>query len=410
MSVGTRRAVTAALALASLLAPDGPARAATGGAQCHAIVVSTVRWFCAALHADQPGLPRRLVVSTSTDNGRTWRSVDSQGVAVTDSSVLRQVELASDPAADPTLFLHMNDGLYRSSDGGATFAPADPLAGATSSFLQLATLPAAPSVPAPADAVVTRTRFAFAGQTSASAILQPPLRRPVAGSADLDQQFLVPRPGAGRYGAILLAALRIEPGTTPSRSRPILYACDESLTCAEERYAFPAASRYLGAVLAPDYRTSGVAYLWTEHATTRDVTVWRTTDGAHTFAPWRDIEVVTRPLDRGKPAGSGWEFSLAVDPERPATLYARTTYPGRKGGPPSEQLFRSTDGGRRWTRVAHAATLPWAFPSGAAAHPYSRAVVTAPGGRVLAIGAVDGYSGIYCSVDGGRRWSRSCAR
>lgn len=407
---GRCRTAVGALSLLSLLAPMAPARAAAGGAQCHAVVVSAVRWFCAALHADRPGLPRRLVVSTSTDNGRTWRAVDSQGIAVTDMSLLKQVLLGSDPATDPALYLHMNDGLYRSTDDGATFVPADRLAGATSGFLQLTPLPPEPNPPGLPDGFVARSRFGFAGQTSSSAILQPPLHQPVAGSPDLDQQFFVPPPGTGPYHDILLMALHVEPGANPPRSHAVLYACDARLTCAEQRYAFPVRNRYLGAVLAPDFRKSGVAYVWTTEQPSGDVTVWRTEDGGRTFTRWRAAEAITGPVNRAKPAGAVWDLSLAADPARPATLYARTSYIDRKGGPPGEQLFRSTDGGRRWTRIGYTGTVPWAFPSGAAVRPYSRAVVTAPGGRLLVIGAVDGYDGISCSVDGGRRWARACAR
>lgn len=98
----------------------------------------------------------------------------------------------------------------------------------------------------------------------------------------------------------------------------------------------------------------------------------RTDDGGRTWQalPLTDVTVATTPV----------LHVLAVDPQRPDTLYLRSS----KAAPPGDLLYRSTDGGRTFTQV-----LTTAEPIAA--------VVARPGLVHVAAGA----SGLYESRDGG---------
>lgn len=393
-----RAAVCAALLVASV--PAVARSAPPAGAPCQAIDMAGSRWACAALLADASGAPSSLVVATSDDSGRTWRTVPSRGIAVTPSTVLGQVLLAPD---DPAVYVQTNDGLYSSTDSGATFVLADRLAANTTAVAQLTRLVDG-GVSAPA--LASGARFAYADPFGSPAVVQAPFHLPVAGSPDTEVRFLVPPSGPGDNGDPLLVALQRDASTGTPRSRPIVYGCDARLTCTESRFAFPYQSRYGGATLAPDYRRTGVAYVWTTDVSTGDLTVWRTADAGRTFAPWGPAATVTGPVNRAKAKGQGWDLSIAFDPRRPATMYVRAMYIRlASGGPPKDQVLRSDDGGRHW-RVA--GPLPW-LGAGNVSTPYQSAVLVGPDGRLVVLAFGEGYQGVYCSTDRGGHWAKGCA-
>ena len=72
-------------------------------------------------------------------------------------------------------------------------------------------------------------------------------------------------------------------------------------------------------------------------------------------------------------------YGLAIDPQRPATLYASA------GG-----VFKSTDEGRRWRRLGSMRNV-----SALAIDPQTPTTLYARAG------------GVFKSTDGGRRWRRS---
>ena len=81
-------------------------------------------------------------------------------------------------------------------------------------------------------------------------------------------------------------------------------------------------------------------------------------------------------------------YTVAVDPDRPATvLAAGSTSPGQTA-PSPDSIARSTDAGRTWTRAAFATR--WVS-------------VVAVGGPNAYAGTADGF-GVFGSTDGGRTW------
>lgn len=100
--------------------------------------------------------------------------------------------------------------------------------------------------------------------------------------------------------------------------------------------------------------------------------VWKSTDGART---WRRI----------RSAGlGGLVSSLAIDPERPQTLYAENKVPG---------LFKTTNGGRRWSRIG---------PPGSG---NVLALTLDPTNPDTIYAGMSAGAKAFKSTDGGRTWS-----
>jgi photosystem II stability/assembly factor-like uncharacterized protein len=112
-------------------------------------------------------------------------------------------------------------------------------------------------------------------------------------------------------------------------------------------------------------------------------------------------------------------YSLVVDPQNASTLYARVFGPGSQNG-----VFRSTDGGKTWTRTTVDLFLLTIDPQGAIYAAGSVLFKSADGGTTWSAlsfsGAISAlvfdpqnpnsmyaadFSGVYKSTDGGASWS-----
>ena len=136
-----------------------------------------------------------------------------------------------------------------------------------------------------------------------------------------------------------------------------------------------------------------VAALGEPYAKTPDRGVYKSTDGGKTW---------TRVLSRDDGTGA---VDLVVDPTNPEVLYAslwevsRTPHSLSSGGPGSG-LFKSFDGGTTWTEITRRPGLPTGLLG-----KIGVSVSGADGNRVYAIiEAADG--GLFASDDGGLTWTR----
>ncbi|MGV3520033.1 glycosyl hydrolase [Luteitalea sp.] len=136
-----------------------------------------------------------------------------------------------------------------------------------------------------------------------------------------------------------------------------------------------------------------VAALGEPYAKTPDRGVYKSTDGGKAW---------TRVLSRDDGTGA---VDLVVDPTNPEVLYAslwevsRTPHSLSSGGPGSG-LFKSFDGGTTWTEITRRPGLPTGLLG-----KIGVSVSGADGNRVYAIiEAADG--GLFASDDGGLTWTR----
>lgn len=130
--------------------------------------------------------------------------------------------------------------------------------------------------------------------------------------------------------------------------------------------------------------------------------VWKTSDGGTTWAPLMDLEPT---LAVG---------ALAIDPAAPGTLYVGTGEPAPYLGYSGEGIFKSTDGGKTFTKIGGATldgmTIGRIFVDGAAGHLYATAFFGGLGRGQICNFAVDTPGqGLYRSTDGGATFSRILA-
>lgn len=326
----------------------------------------------------------------TTDHGRSWERRASRGLDPLLGTGIKQVLVSPKFASDRTVYVHVaGRGLLRSTDGGDTWLPADPIGDSSTDHANYAVLPGG-AMP-----------LAFADQVPA--LVSPPLHLPVAGTPGTELQFL-----GDASGAHFAASLDAEDVNT---ARTRLYACDATLACPTALFTFPAGHVWQNGWLDPAHATNRRMYAVTDAA--GRLHAWRSVDGGRTFTPWTGLEKVLGTIGNAyRPT-----LSIAVRP-RSATMFARLSFRilGGAAAPPGEQLLRTDDGGRTWRRVAYQlafgqrgrrGTLPWDHPGHAFGLP--GALTLLPDGRLMTVAERFGqYEGVFCSADGGRSWARVC--
>jgi len=177
-----------------------------------------------------------------------------------------------------------------------------------------------------------------------------------------------------------------------------------------------AASEHLGKIVI-DPRNSNTVYvaaqgpLWSAGG---ERGLYKTTDGGATWARVLHVSDDTGISD------------LAIDPKSPDVLYA-TAYPRRRavgqmiGGSPEGGIFKTTDGGKKWTKLSKGLPKDDVGRAAIAVDPrkpstvYALVSAKAPGGRGRAGGAaapdptatpVIDEAGFYRSLDSGASWER----
>jgi photosystem II stability/assembly factor-like uncharacterized protein len=449
----SRRAVLAACL--AVLAPVAPATASEASPPCARVVVSTayakdhtaycfesIGW---AYDAQRGSFleTRGTEIWRTTTGGRTWEprttfvSQEEERGGV--DGVLEAWAISS--GDERGLYLSTGSGLYVSTDAAKTYHLVDPQA-VPSSFhfgaYSFQSSPLTPFVgtfePAAGAPTVAGTLFAYAGDESPSAIVDAgnDLHVPVPGAGIGTVQFLLPA-DFGKTGAGF--ALAGDPNAgSPTDTDPVsvmsLYACPAALACVQKLTTFPVNRDVEHIWLAPDYAKSKRMFaltrpgIWVRDTggARRDVTVLESTDGGVSFHTWASADKLLAKARAAK-ASIGFDLAIGYGNTMYAAVAAGVDSQGT-GEYPDDEVFRSTDAGRSWRRVAYLTlggedhpdrgNLPFAPAVGYGFYYGAQSPFTLAGdGTLFGTGYPTGRYDrprAWCSRDGGVRWSRTCPR
>ncbi len=411
------------------------------------------RLFCTGQLAFSPDLRREktgfcmyadpivgVMLYVTHDAGESWEHARAEGLVSPSSAFGTHMFLSPRFTSDRALYVQTDGGLFVSTDHGKTFELLEERAPGTGIWIR----DIEPYVePARGLEEYDKVVFAYAGGGSSTlrddaAKIDPPLRIPVVGSAGSDMRFLLPRnfteTGTGFTLAHAGAGMACDDGVYCAGTT--LIGCNLALVCVAEVETFP-----LQVPIAAEIANEGaspIVYLLFKSYLTSGVTAWRLRGDEGT-----DLDSVARlmPPPPEPPYSQGTWARLSVHPRRPETVYLRwlacenppdeleAVYPDLR----QEAIYRSTDAGDSWRRVGHrrewisgtpvtgftrhsTGTLPWNMRDWCAPPEIE---VTSTGRLFLtaAYSSVDAgtrpgrlYYGPYCSLDGGRKWSRTCPR
>jgi len=359
-------------------------------------------------------------MAVSKDGAHSWRQVPMTGFSYTPhafdavSRVIPSPEFARDHAAYAFGF---NGGLQVTTDDGQTFQPVLPMGGDESEGQggALAAVNAyEQSTSTPLGAVPDdHTYFTLPGDPSSGS---PSMR--------LDATMRVPEPITGAPGPTVLfvvppvmtasstpLALAYQPSTAGHLGPLTVYSCTTDLTCAQPLYTFPTDQAAPEIWVGPAPKTVTVLF-----GTSRQF--WRSTDGGHSFSPWRSANALYPGAHAGIPA-------LAINPARPKELFLLESR-GPISSAPSVmsfvRLYRSDDGGSTWHQVAFDEVLKSGPKGNLPVFTTNRGglygFALLPDGRLLLSGgSMLTHNGsqtlaesIYCSLDGGTHWSPRCPK
>lgn len=355
----------------------------------------------------------------SFDGGRTWERRAATGFTPRQDEIMGSVIVSPGYANDGTVFVQSSSGVYSTIDDGASFALVDNFAVTGPSGPNLSAF-VEDAVGLPGSAEGERPVLALAAGDS-SVKIDPPHRVPVTGAPFSERRFFFPaHPDGDRLAYTMTVEIDNTQGVT-SRSRNILFRCNEQLVCAEQLFAFPWGYQFEprgGLWFASDFPLSGRVYMTTSKVRqgSSSLRAFRSKDGGATFRPWDSVNQMLRPLR--KLEASTPTIGLASHPARPRTIYMRLGYRlpfDAKGQPPIERFFVSRDRGRTWDLLSFArdedqpgrrGTIPW---NGTWGYPVSNYVAAMDDGTLFVMASdLGGHSGLYCSTDGGRTWAPTC--
>jgi hypothetical protein len=248
------------------------------------------------------------------------------------------------------------------------------------------------------------------------------LHEPATGTPGGTAVFVPYRTGKATtdWSIVALGAVQQPPvGEVPQQYA--LYRCSVELSCVEPLHTFPPSDSAQiwtapNAVLVVEL----IRYVSAEET---EVEMWRSADNGATFTRWASVDKLLAPalaVVRTAP-----RVSIATHPAFPRVMYLRVGYsydPRTPSSVPVEQLWRSDDAGTSWRSVGFRrvreqrgaqGTLPF---RGSVPGPDLQGIFLTGDGRLFALG-LDPVGllrslpyGVFCSVDGGRRWGRTCAR
>lgn len=417
------RATLALAALLSFLAPEGQVGAASAASpQCDFLAEAPYESedravLCGRILRDPTTLvPLAFETSASHDGGKTWLTRNSAGLLMSYTTLFFQLLASADFVHDHTWFLLAFDlGVYKSTDDGATWSVADPVA------TQPSTWPALAAIKTTVGQVGTGAlTYADPGRQGAgSALIVPPLHTPIAGTADYTVMYATAPPAQGPYSGMTFA-LAVHPGGTEATNTTRVFACNVALSCSDLRFESPPYySVSSGLFMADDFAKSGRIAVWVRHNRTRRYSLFFSQDGGRHFALWRDLQ---RVLDQSQWRAPNERLDLGVtfSPRDPRLMFVRMHFQNSPGVARPEQVWRTTDGGRTWQLAGSSApagrtgvrgTLPWIYSVGEIPE-WLQAQITADSrGNLLVLGYTPrGTAGnfVWCSRDNAHTWQRTC--
>lgn len=312
----------------------------------------------------------RPLVSLSADRGRRWTTKEAVG---TPDAFDPLISVLVSPAydRDRTIYLrYQTFGVFASTDGGATFQPADPQGGGELHDRLNAIDAFGPAVPG------VEREAAVAIPRRGPAVLYRGQHVPVAGSGNRqDRGFFQLGHDAN---SVVLNVSQGADETFATRTR--VARCTTELAC-------PGGTTFPASLTMEDFATdpavaARTAVMLMEQPGGRP-SVWATVDSGRTFARNTAFDRTLAAIER-RNRQSGRGFAVAVQPGGRTWLV--------QAGAGAALLLATFDAGRTWREVKHPVFM---------------------GARLLAM--TDGrlfHAGITfeCSMDQGRRWAYACPR
>lgn len=361
----------------------------------------------------------RLSFAMTVDGGRSWRPVAADGLTSRGTSLQSFVPTFSPRfAADRTILVGTDTGLHVSRDAGQTWTVVDPTV-RSGSRTNPAPFVASPSVTVPG--LDEHLYAAFAGDVRTARIdVTLGLHQPAAGTPGDTAVFVPYQSGSGpdQWRVVALGTVQ-QPPVDEATQQYTLYRCSLELSCVERLHTFPPSDTAQIWAAPNGVLLVQLARYAVDNAV---IEMWRSTDHGATFTRWESVDAILAPSLAVSPTLPN--IAIATHPRFPRLMYLRVATSFRIGSRskvPQEQLWRSDDAGLTWRRIGYQlhmaqpgrrGSLPFAGP---ALGPDLVGVYLAPDGRLFAVGSAvpkDGPSrmGLFCSLDGGRRWGTTCAR
>jgi len=379
---------TSMVALAVALLPVVPAQAAAVAPACSSVVSlawSHAHLACYGVTRDRStGRADGVVLYTSADQGHTWTLRPATGIPAPAAYPSPPFTLPAKSLT--TLYWWVSSGLYRSADGGSTFELVTPVVGGSGNDERL------PGVGT--DAAYVNVKVSGSDGIELLARHDGEMVSTGLGTPEDDRRYMV-------VGAELLAVawrtVSYSP-TTGYTKTLVIYACDATLACTEERGQLPQPSGTGVAFLQAAWATGGdkASLFAVTHGgpSLEAITTSVSTDGGRTFAPVLALSMSGR-------SGDNPRLALANSADQKVIL-ARLF-----DGSQSESFSLSRDGGRSWRRVktrTHSGMSP--EPG---YHPTLATSMVFVGSRVVAIRrTASGSVSPACSDDFARSWTFSC--
>ncbi|HKV10220.1 MAG TPA: hypothetical protein VJ725_18910 [Thermoanaerobaculia bacterium] len=312
------------------------------------------------------------MIFKSTDSGESWQAT---GAAFGDTEVS---PIVIDPQTPSTLYAAtLSQGLFKSTNGGTTWVALSNSPRSIGSVTQTLVLdPKAPGTLYAADFFAGIYKSVNGGASwvrlrndiPLSLALDPSAPSTVY-AATYFEGVLKSQDGGSTWRSLGLTDERVfSVAVDPTASSTLYAGTGSGVYKTRDSRSWTTANRGLSgtsvSALAIDPTTPSVAY-----AGTYTGIAYKTVDGGRS---WSALQV-------GEKGRGMW--ALAIDPKNPNTVYAST----------DTGVFKSTDGGRRWSLSSSGLPEP---PFGLTIDPVTPSIVY----------AAMASSGVYKSFDGGRSW------